>query len=108
MRISDWSSDVCSSDLDEPTTALDVTIQRQILELIRRLVADEGMALVLISHDLGVIADSVDRVLVMYGGRAAEAGPVRAVFADPAHPYTRGLFAAMPRLRPGQIGRAHV
>lgn len=95
----------CGPDIliaDEPTTALDVTIQGQILDLIRRLVADESMALVLISHDLGVIAETVDRVLVLYGGRAAESGPARDVFAAPAHPYTRGLSAAMPRLQPGR------
>jgi peptide/nickel transport system ATP-binding protein len=95
----------CGPDIliaDEPTTALDVTIQRQILDLIRRLVADEGMALILISHDLGVIADSVRRVLVMYAGRAIESGPVDRVFATLAHPYTRGLFAALPRLQPGR------
>jgi peptide/nickel transport system ATP-binding protein len=93
----------CGPDLlvaDEPTTALDVTIQRQILDLIRSLVADEGMALLLISHDLGVIAETVDRVLVMYAGRAVESGPVGQVFAALAHPYTRGLFAALPRLQP--------
>ncbi|WP_341894520.1 ABC transporter ATP-binding protein [Ferrovibrio terrae] len=95
----------CDPDIliaDEPTTALDVTIQGQILDLIRRLVDDSGMGLVLISHDLGVIAETVDRVLVMYAGRAVEAGPVREVFARLAHPYARGLFSAMPRIAPGQ------
>jgi peptide/nickel transport system ATP-binding protein len=95
----------CDPDIliaDEPTTALDVTIQGQILDLIRKLVDDSGMALVLISHDLGVIAETVDRVLVMYAGRAVETGPVREVFARMAHPYARGLFSAMPRIAPGR------
>ncbi|CAM3342154.1 ABC transporter ATP-binding protein [Paracidovorax anthurii] len=90
----------CGPDVliaDEPTTALDVTVQRQILELIAGLVAERGMALVLISHDLGVIAQNVDRMLVMYGGGVAESGPVQAVFGHRAHPYTRGLFAARPQ-----------
>ena len=82
---------------DEPTTALDVTLQRQILELIQGLVAERGMALILISHDLGVIAQNVQRTLVMYGGTVVEAGPTREVFRTQAHPYTRGLFAARPQ-----------
>jgi peptide/nickel transport system ATP-binding protein len=89
---------------DEPTTALDVTIQKQILELIRDLVAERGMALMLISHDLGVIAQNVRRMLVMYGGSVVEDGPTRSVFANRMHPYTLGLFAARPNLR---MGRAH-
>jgi peptide/nickel transport system ATP-binding protein len=91
----------CGPDLliaDEPTTALDVTIQKQILELIRALVAERGMGLILISHDLGVIAESVSKMLVMYGGSVVESGPTAAVFAERAHPYTRGLFAARPAL----------
>ena len=91
----------CGPDLliaDEPTTALDVTIQRQILDLIADLVAERGMALLLISHDLGVIAENVDRMLVMYGGTVVEQGPTDAVFARMAHPYTQGLFAARPHL----------
>ena len=84
---------------DEPTTALDVTIQRQILDLIRDLVAERGMGLLLISHDLGVIAQNVSRMLVMYGGSVVESGATRAVFADRIHPYTLGLFAARPGLR---------
>ena len=83
---------------DEPTTALDVTVQGQILDLIREAVGESRMALILISHDLGVIAETVDRVIVMYGGAVVEQGPTRDVFARLAHPYTRGLFAAMPRL----------
>ncbi|MBV8618375.1 MAG: ABC transporter ATP-binding protein [Curvibacter sp.] len=91
----------CSPDLliaDEPTTALDVTVQRQILDLINELVDERGMALLLISHDLGVIANNVDRMMVMYGGTVVESGPTEAVFSRMAHPYTRGLFAARPRL----------
>ncbi len=91
----------CGPDLliaDEPTTALDVTIQQQILQLIRELVAERGMALMLISHDLGVIAQNVDRMLVMYGGSVVESGPTDSVFAHMVHPYTRGLFAARPKL----------
>jgi peptide/nickel transport system ATP-binding protein len=92
----------CGPDLliaDEPTTALDVTIQRQILELIRDLVAERGMALILISHDLGVIAQNVSRMLVMYGGSVVESGPTDSVFANRMHPYTLGLFGARPGLR---------
>jgi peptide/nickel transport system ATP-binding protein len=84
---------------DEPTTALDVTIQRQILDLIRDLVAERGMALMLISHDLGVIAQNVARMLVMYGGSVVESGPTTSVFAHRMHPYALGLFAARPGLR---------
>jgi peptide/nickel transport system ATP-binding protein len=92
----------CGPDLliaDEPTTALDVTIQRQILELIRDLVAERRMALILISHDLGVIAQNVQRTMVMYGGSVVESGPTASVFARRSHPYTLGLFAARPGLR---------
>ncbi len=91
----------CGPDVliaDEPTTALDVTIQREVLELIGQLVAEDGMALLLISHDLGVMAESVQRMLVMYGGTVVENGPTANVFERLAHPYTRGLFAARPRL----------
>ncbi len=91
----------CGPDLliaDEPTTALDVTIQKQILELISELVAERGMALMLISHDLGVIAQNVTRTLVMYGGAVVESGPTVSVFRNRMHPYTRGLFAARPGL----------
>jgi peptide/nickel transport system ATP-binding protein len=83
---------------DEPTTALDVTIQREVLELIAELVREDGMGLLLISHDLGVMADTVQRMLVMYGGTVVESGPTAAVYERLAHPYTRGLFAARPRL----------
>ncbi|MEO8805648.1 MAG: ABC transporter ATP-binding protein [Burkholderiaceae bacterium] len=91
----------CGPDLliaDEPTTALDVTIQGEILDLITELVTESSMALLLISHDLGVMARSVARLLVMYGGTVVEAGPTTEVFAHLAHPYTRGLFGARPRL----------
>jgi peptide/nickel transport system ATP-binding protein len=81
---------------DEPTTALDVTLQGQILDLMIGLVEETGMALILISHDLGVIAETVDRVMVMYGGVAVETAPVADLLARPAHPYTRGLLAALP------------
>ena len=98
----------CGPDLliaDEPTTALDVTVQRQILELIRELVAERGMALLLISHDLGVIAQNAQRVMVMYGGNVVESGAARDVFAQPTHPYTRGLFAARPSLHTARGAR---
>ena len=83
---------------DEPTTALDATIQAQILDLLREIRRDSGMALALISHDLGVIADICERVLVMYAGRVVEAAPTGRLFAHPGHPYTRGLLAALPDL----------
>jgi peptide/nickel transport system ATP-binding protein len=91
----------CQPDLliaDEPTTALDVTVQQQILDLINDLVAERDMALILISHDLGVISQNVDDMLVMYGGQIVESGPTAAIFRHMAHPYTRGLMAARPRL----------
>ena len=91
----------CGPDLlvaDEPTTALDVTIQREVLDLIAELVREDGMGLLLISHDLGVMADTVQRMLVMYGGTVVESGPTAEVFGRLAHPYSRGLFAARPRL----------
>jgi oligopeptide/dipeptide ABC transporter ATP-binding protein len=83
---------------DEPTTALDVTIQAQILDLLRRLQGELGTAIILITHDLGVIADLVDEVVVMYAGKVVEQAPVRWLFADPQHPYTRGLLRSMPSL----------
>jgi len=83
---------------DEPTTALDVTIQAQILDLLGRLAADRGTAIVLITHDMGVVADIAERVAVMYAGRIAETGPTTALFARPRHPYTALLLAALPRL----------
>ena len=85
---------------DEPTTALDATVQRQILDLLAELVAERRMALVLISHDLGVVAHTTQQVAVMYAGQFVETGPTAEVFAHPRHPYTQGLFAARPRLVP--------
>ena len=82
---------------DEPTTALDVTVQAQVLELLREL-RDEGLSIVLITHDLGVVADLADRVAVMYAGALVEVGPAAALLATPAHPYTAGLLASVPRL----------
>ena len=87
---------------DEPTTALDVTIQAQILDLLRDLRRRMGLALLLITHDLGVVAEMADRVAVMYAGRIVEEAPVRELFSDPKHPYTRGLMASMPGGEPGR------
>lgn len=81
---------------DEPTTALDVTIQAQILQLIKDIQKQTGMSLIMITHDLGVIAETVDRVIVMYGGRIMEQGPVEEIFADPQHPYTKALLKSIP------------
>ncbi|MGH7583830.1 MAG: ABC transporter ATP-binding protein [Gemmatimonadales bacterium] len=83
---------------DEPTTALDVTVQAQILELLDRLRSTRRMAVLLITHDLGIVAGRADRVLVMYAGRIVESAPTTQLFARPAHPYTMGLFASIPRL----------
>jgi len=83
---------------DEPTTALDVTIQAQILDLLMDLKARFGMSLLFITHDLGVLAGVADRVAVMYGGQIVEAGSVRSIFEEPAHPYTQGLLRAVPRV----------
>ncbi|WP_349368564.1 ABC transporter ATP-binding protein [Salinarimonas sp.] len=90
----------CDPDIlvaDEPTTALDVTIQAQILDLLRDLVAETGMGLVLITHDLGVVEETAERMMVMYAGRVVESGRTDDVFGHMAHPYTRGLFSASPR-----------
>ena len=83
---------------DEPTTALDVTIQAQILDLMKKLVAERGTGVVIITHDMGVVADIADRAVVMYAGRVAEIAPVREMFARPAHPYTLLLRSSVPRL----------
>ncbi|AEY01455.1 oligopeptide transporter ATP-binding component [Oceanimonas sp. GK1] len=83
---------------DEPTTALDVTVQAQIMSLLNKLKTEFNTAIMLITHDLGVVAGSCDRVLVMYAGRIMETAPVRDLFYRPAHPYTQGLLAAVPRL----------
>jgi peptide/nickel transport system ATP-binding protein len=94
---------------DEPTTALDVTIQAQILELLLDLRRELATAIVFITHDLGVIAETADRVVVMYAGRKVEEAPVAALFARPQHPYTAGLLAAVPRLtRTGSPARARL
>jgi oligopeptide/dipeptide ABC transporter ATP-binding protein len=85
---------------DEPTTALDVTVQAEILDLLRDLRTRLGLALLLITHDLGVVAEMADHIAVMYGGRIVEHGPVTTVLQTPAHPYTRGLMACMPGLAP--------
>jgi peptide/nickel transport system ATP-binding protein len=90
---------------DEPTTALDVTTQAQILDLMRRLQRDYGMAIMLITHDLGVIAEMADEVVVMYLGRVVEQAPVEAIFYAPKHPYTQALLRSIPRLRSGSRTR---
>jgi peptide/nickel transport system ATP-binding protein len=91
---------------DEPTTALDVTIQAQILALIRRLAAELGMAVLLVSHDLGIISQMCHRVIVMYAGKIVEEAPIATIFHAPEHPYTRGLMACIPRLdeAPARLG----
>ena len=92
---------MCGPELliaDEPTTALDVTVQAQILNLIREVQEKQNTAVVLITHDLGVVAGLADRVAVMYAGRVVELGDVRQIFAAPEHPYTQGLLACTPRL----------
>jgi oligopeptide/dipeptide ABC transporter ATP-binding protein len=83
---------------DEPTTALDVTVQAQITDLMTRLQRDYGTAIVLITHDMGLVAENADRVVVMYAGRKVEEAPVEQFFANPSHPYSRGLLAALPQL----------
>ncbi|MBA2480246.1 MAG: ABC transporter ATP-binding protein [Planctomycetes bacterium] len=90
---------------DEPTTALDVTIQAQILDLIKRLQKEQGMAVLFITHDLGVVAELADRVVLMRNGEKVEEGPVAEIFAAPKHPYTQGLLACRPRLgrKPGRL-----
>ena len=98
---------------DEPTTALDVTIQAQILELVKDLREKLGMAVIWITHDLGVVAGLVDRVLVMYGGQIVEEAPVDEFYAEPRHPYSQGLLASLPSAAmPGQklvniVGHCH-
>lgn len=95
----------CNPELliaDEPTTALDVTIQAQILELLRAMQEDRGMAIMLITHDLGVVAETCKRVVVMYAGRVAESGTIEEIFEKPLHPYTMGLLSSLPdRAPPG-------
>jgi peptide/nickel transport system ATP-binding protein len=97
----------CNPELviaDEPTTALDVTIQAQILDLLKRLQAERGMAVMLITHDLGVVAESCDAVVVMYAGRVVEKAPVRTLFRQPAHPYTAGLLRSIPSFQAVERG----
>jgi oligopeptide/dipeptide ABC transporter ATP-binding protein len=92
---------ICHPELlvaDEPTTALDVTLQAQILDLLRSLRDELGMGILMITHDLGVVAEFCDRVAVMYAGRIVETAPVRALFRHPRHPYTRGLMDSIPRM----------
>jgi oligopeptide transport system ATP-binding protein len=92
---------------DEPTTALDVTVQAQILDLIKDLTAKMGTTVVLVTHDLGVVASICDRVVVLYGGRIMESGPAERIFSDPRHPYTKGLLDSMPRLDEATHGTLH-
>ncbi len=87
---------------DEPTTALDVTVQAEILKLLRRIQSEYGMAIIIISHDIGVVATIAERVLIMYTGRVFEEAPAGALFRSPLHPYTRGLLASAPRLGSGR------
>jgi oligopeptide transport system ATP-binding protein len=101
----------CDPDLliaDEPTTALDVTIQAQILELVKELRQKLGMAIIWITHDLGVIAGIADRVMVMYGGQVVEQAPVKDLFANPQHPYTRALLKTIPSLHGQRAARLQV
>jgi len=93
---------------DEPTTALDVTIQAQIIELVRGLRQKLGMAIIWITHDLGVVAGIADRIMVMYGGQIVEQGPVRDVFARPQHPYTRALLKTVPSVRGAKNAKLNV
>jgi oligopeptide transport system ATP-binding protein len=86
---------------DEPTTALDVTVQAQILAILKQITREVNSALILITHDLGVVARYADRVAVMYGGRIVETAPARELYARPRHPYTRGLMDSVPRLDDG-------
>jgi len=95
----------CEPDLliaDEPTTALDVTVQAQILDLLRDLQQQTGMAIILITHDLGVVGEMADEIAVMYAGRVVEQAPARAIFDDPQHPYTLGLLGSIPKLESDQ------
>jgi len=94
---------------DEPTTALDVTIQAQILALVASLQAETGTSMILITHDLGVVAEVADDVMVMYAGRVVESGPVKTLFDDPQHPYTIGLMGSMPSVGPreGRLATIH-
>jgi peptide/nickel transport system ATP-binding protein len=90
---------------DEPTTALDVTVQAQITELMSELQRETGTTLIIITHDLGVVADMADEVCVMYGGRVVEYAPVSEIYYRPQHPYTKGLLASVPRLATDRVDR---
>ena len=92
----------CDPDLvvaDEPTTALDVSVQAQVIEVLKRMGRERGASVLLITHDMGVIAEAADRIAVMYAGRLVEIGPVRSILERPSHPYTRGLMASIPSMR---------
>ncbi|HCL94421.1 MAG TPA: dipeptide/oligopeptide/nickel ABC transporter ATP-binding protein [Gammaproteobacteria bacterium] len=89
---------------DEPTTALDVSVQAQVLDLLKRLCRERGASVMLITHDMGVIAETTDRVAVLYAGRLAEIGPTQTLLSNPKHPYTRGLIASTPSVESGDIG----
>ncbi len=105
QRVMIASALICRPKLliaDEPTTALDVTIQAQILDLMKRLRDEVETTILLITHDMGVVAEMADHVAVMYGGRVIETGPVEAIFGDPAHPYTRLLLATVPKMDGGR------
>ena len=93
---------------DEPTTALDVSIQAQIIELLKKLARENGMAVMLITHDMGVIAETADRVAVLYAGRLAEIGPVKGVIHSPRHPYTSGLMRSIPKLGDDRAALAQI
>jgi len=93
---------------DEPTTALDVTIQAQILDLINRLQGETGMAVLLVTHDLGVVSEVADSVVVMYGGRIVESSDVASLFASPMHPYTLGLLKSIPQIDDAQVERLYM
>jgi oligopeptide/dipeptide ABC transporter ATP-binding protein len=102
QRVMIASALACNPELliaDEPTTALDVTIQAQILYLMRRLQQEMGMAIMFITHDLGIIAQMADRIVVMYAGQGVESGQVESIFDDPTHPYTIGLLRSIPNLK---------
>ena len=93
---------------DEPTTALDVVVQAQILNLLKKLVREKGSSLIIISHDLSVIAELADKVAIMYAGKIVEYGPSEAVYRNPLHPYTQALLKAIPRLRAPRMKLAYI
>ena len=98
----------CTPDIliaDEPTTALDVTIQAQILDLMRELQRELGMAIIFVTHDLGVVAEMADQIAVMYAGKFVEVGTAQQIFNDPKHPYTQGLLKSIPSFEKGTEGK---